>query len=48
VRDLVHLIVPERAALALDITDELDIRGGCTAVVTAVARAFDSVSLKGA
>lgn len=41
VEDIANFIIPERAALALDINDVSDIRGGCTTAIRAVANAFD-------
>jgi NifU-like protein involved in Fe-S cluster formation len=40
--ELAHVITPENAALVLDITDELDIRGGCMTVIRALIAALDS------
>ena len=40
--EVANLIVPERAALELDITNEADIRGGCMAAIGALADAFDN------
>ena len=44
IEDLVHVITPEMATLELDITDSLDIRGGCMAVLNALIAALDQYS----
>jgi NifU-like protein involved in Fe-S cluster formation len=41
VGDTTRRIIPEKMVLDLDITDELDIRGGCAIVIDALASAFD-------
>jgi len=40
--ELVHIVTPERAALELDIAEEVDIRSGCLAVVEALANALNN------
>jgi len=41
---LAHVVTPERAALDLEISDELDIRGGCLAAIGALIAALDGCS----
>lgn len=46
VGELAHKIAPERAALALNITREVEIRAGCTAVINSVVNAFNDYEIK--
>lgn len=39
--ETIHLITPERMALDLGITDELDIRAGCQAAIESIASALN-------
>ena len=42
VHELVHVITPENIAMDLEISDELDIRAGCMAVIGALTEALDA------
>lgn len=42
--ELAHMITPEKAALALEISEELDIRAGCMAAIRAFMAALDDYS----
>lgn len=39
--ELAHVVTPENAVMALDITDPLDIRAGCMTVLNALIDALD-------
>lgn len=46
VDDLAHQISPEKASMALNITNELDIRAGCSTVIKSLVSAFNDYQTK--
>jgi NifU-like protein involved in Fe-S cluster formation len=45
--EMANLLIPERAAVLLDIREEVDVRGGCLTAIMAVANAFNDYKKQG-